>query len=48
MKTWKAHIKISGISREVRIEAKTAYDAKMLLEAQYGKGTVIVYPVEIR
>lgn len=48
MKTFKAYVRISGRNTEVRIQARNVMDAKDLLEAQYGKGSVIQGPTEVR
>ncbi len=47
MKTFKAYVKVNGVSREVRIQAKSHGDAKSLLEAQYGKGSVSGGPMGV-
>jgi hypothetical protein len=41
-KRWKARIRLSnGSSQEVVIEADNYFNAKAMLEAQYGAGSVI-------
>lgn len=40
MQTFEARIKIKGRVIQVSIEAQNIFDAKRLLEAQYGTGTV--------
>lgn len=47
MKTYRARVKVGGSSREVRIQAGSYFDAKALLEAQYGKGCITFGPVEV-
>jgi hypothetical protein len=47
MKTFKAKVRVAGAVRDVQIQAKNVFDAKKLLEAQYGKGKVFsVIPVQ--
>lgn len=48
MKTWKARVKPAGssASMEVQVQAKGYYDAKAMLEAQYGKGSITIGPME--
>ncbi len=50
MKTWKARVKPagSGASMEVQVQAKSYFDAKAMLEAQYGKGSITNMPMEVR
>lgn len=50
MRKFKARIRPVGshISTEVRIEAENFMRARDLLEAQYGKGCIVVAPTEIR
>lgn len=48
MKTWKAKVKVNGSVIEVRIQAQTASDARKLLEAQYGKNSIFLHPVEVK
>ncbi len=47
--TYKARIKIGngGGSQEVTVQADTTYNAKKMLEAQYGKGSIIFGPVRV-
>lgn len=40
MDTYKARVKLGSSWIEVQIQARNVFDAKALLEAQYGKGTV--------
>ena len=48
MKKWTAKVKISGRTQpvEVTVEARTRYDARTLLENQYGKGSLYGEPQE--
>lgn len=50
MKTWKARVKPagSGASMEVQVQAKSYFDAKAMLEAKYGKGSITNGPMEAR
>lgn len=42
MKTWKASIRLGRDNTvAVQVQANTEYDAKKLLEAQYGKGKIV-------
>ncbi len=40
MDTYKARVKLGASWIEVQIQARNVFDAKALLEAQYGKGAV--------
>jgi hypothetical protein len=40
VKTFKAQVKAGNSWRDTTIQAKTSYDAKKLLEGQYGVGNV--------
>lgn len=46
MKKFKARVRVNGNQIEVRIEARNQSEAKALLEAQYGKGSITFGPVE--
>lgn len=48
MKTYKARVRLSGRTIEVQVQARGSLDAKALLEAQYGKGSVVFGPIEAR
>ncbi|EKY30839.1 hypothetical protein HMPREF0185_00009 [Brevundimonas diminuta 470-4] len=48
MKTFKAQVRINGHHTEVRVQAENLFFAKNLLEAQYGKGSVAIGPIEVR
>ncbi len=49
MRTWKAKVKVAdGSLIEVRVQAADSSSAKKLLEAQYGKGNVRGFPMEVR
>jgi hypothetical protein len=49
VKKFKARVKVaSGNRTEVRIEAASTTDARKLLEAQYGKGSVVGAPQPVR
>ena len=50
LKTWRARVRITGKATltEVQIQASGAVDAKKLLEAQYGKGSVRTQVTEVR
>ncbi len=40
MRTYEATVKIGGSSNKIRIDADGYYNAKKMLEAQYGEGNV--------
>lgn len=48
MKTFKAQVRVNGFPREVRIQAQHFVAARELLEAQYGKASVVTGPTEAR
>lgn len=50
MRTFKARVKPagSGSSMEVTVQAKSYFDAKAMLEAQYGAGSIVSGPMETR
>lgn len=49
IKTFKAKIKLSnGQYQDVTVQADNSVKARLMLEAQYGKGTVKVGPTEAR
>lgn len=41
MQTFEARVKISGTVTRLRIDANNSSDARRILEAQYGKGSVL-------
>jgi len=48
-KTYKAKIKLpNGSAQDVTVEADNASNAKAMLEAQYGRGSAISFPTEVR
>lgn len=50
MRTFKARVKPagSGSSMEVTVQAKSYFDAKAMLEAQYGAGSIVSGPMETK
>lgn len=48
MKTWRARVRIGGSSTEVQVQAQSYFDAKRILEAQYGAGSITFGPTETR
>jgi len=48
MKTFKAHMRMNGRTVEVQVQARNMLDARAMLEAQYGKGSIAVGPFEVR
>ena len=46
-KRYRAWIKLPIGRQEVRIEANSILNAKMMLEGQYGVGSVLTGPVEL-
>ena len=48
-KTYEATIKLQGGSlQKVRVDADSTFNARKMLEAQYGKGSVVMSPSEVR
>jgi len=48
-KTYKAKIRLpSGRTQEVTVEADNTYNAKEMLEEQYGQGSIFSPPTEVR
>ena len=45
---WKFKIKIGIVYEEVLISAVTALNARTMIEAQYGKGCIVVGPMPVR
>jgi hypothetical protein len=46
-KTFKAKIKLTnGSVQEVKVQADSFFNAKAMLEAQYGKGSIFIGPTE--
>ena len=42
---WKARVKLpNGASQEVVVEADSYFNAKAMIEAQYGKGCITIGP----
>ena len=47
-KNYKARIKLStGAVQEVMVQAESPWNARAMLEAQYGKAFVISFPCEV-
>jgi hypothetical protein len=46
-KTWKAKIKLKSGVQEVTVQADNLLKAKDMLEAQYGKGSIIWGPAQV-
>jgi hypothetical protein len=47
-RTYKARVKLpNGSSQNVTVQADSASNAKSMLEAQYGKGSVLSTPTEV-
>jgi hypothetical protein len=45
--TYRARIRLSnGTHQEVRVQADSPNNAKAMLEAQYGKGSIVTAPVK--
>jgi hypothetical protein len=43
--TYKARIKLSnGSTQEIRVQADSSFNAKAMIEAQYGKGCILNGP----
>lgn len=48
-KTWKAKVRLSnGSWQEVIVQADTYFNAKAMLESQYGKGSIKIGPTQTR
>lgn len=47
MKSYKAKVKMDGRYVEVVIQAQNIMDAKSMLEAQYGKGSITNGPHQV-
>ncbi len=45
---WKLKIRIGTVYEEVTVSAATSYNARTLVEAQFGKGCIIVGPTPVR
>ncbi len=46
-KRWKARVRLSnGSSQEVQVQADNYFNAKAMIEAQYGKGSIASGPTE--
>jgi hypothetical protein len=49
IKTYKAKVKLSnGAAQDVTVQADSQSNAKAMLEADYGKGSIISFPSEVR
>lgn len=48
-KTWKAKIRLGkGGIQEITVQADSYFNAKAMIEAQYGKGSIFFGPTEVR
>jgi hypothetical protein len=48
-RTWSAKIKLpNGSVQEVIVQADTSWNAKAMLESQYGKGSIVIGPFAVR
>lgn len=48
MKTYKAQVRVNGVIVEVQVQARSYYEASTILEGQYGRGSIAIYPQEVR
>jgi hypothetical protein len=48
MKTYKARIRLNGRDMWVQVQARSMQDARAMIEAQYGKGSILNGPDEVR
>lgn len=48
MKTFKATVRVNGRHIPIVTQARQLMDAKDLIEAQYGRGSISIGPVEVR
>jgi hypothetical protein len=47
--TFKATIRLkNGAVQEITVQADTYFNAKAMIEAQYGKGSIFIGPIEVR
>jgi hypothetical protein len=47
--TFKATIRLkNGAVQEITVQADTYFNAKAMIEAQYGKGSIFTGPIEVR
>jgi hypothetical protein len=47
-KSWKAKVRLSnGSIQEVTVQADSYFNAKAMLESQYGKGSIFSGPVQV-
>jgi len=45
---WKAKVKLSnGSWQEVTVQADTMFNARAMLESQYGKGSIMIPPQKV-
>jgi hypothetical protein len=48
-KTYEARVKLqNGSVQKVTVQADSPFNAKAMLEAQYGKGSIFSFPTEVR
>ena len=45
---WKFKIRIGNVYEEVFVNAATSHNARTLIEAQYGKGCIVIGPIAVR
>ena len=45
---WKFKIRIGTVHEEIIVSAATAHNARAMVEAQYGKGCIVVGPTPVR
>lgn len=49
VKTYKAKVKLSnGSVQDVTVQADSPFNARAMLEAQYGTGSIFSFPSEVR
>jgi hypothetical protein len=52
VKLYKARVRIktgqSSVTQEVKVQADNSFNAKAMLQAQYGKDCIVAAPIEIR
>ena len=49
LKKYKVKIKLStGVQQDIFVQADTSFNARTMVEAQYGKGSIMMGPTEVR
>lgn len=48
MRYFEAHVRVGGQLVKTRVQAANAFDAKLLLQAQYGAANIVGFVLQIR